>query len=440
MRVVFEKKLRGTYLSKNKHLTEKKEIEQATIPKLLIFPMTMHIGNSANPIVSVGDKVKIGSLIGEKVGLLSAVIHSSVSGQVKAIEERQVGDKLTTCVIVENDFEESICSDFGMELKKQNKASFLELIADAGIVGMGGATFPTDIKLTEGPGKKLKHFIINAAECEPFVTSDRRIIIERITNLLTGIGLIDNFIGFETITIAIEENSIDAIQSIRAELERQTKIKLKVVPNFYPQGAEKVITKSVLGTEIPIGKLPIDIHALILNVSTIVAIYQAYYKKSPLIERVTTISGDVIKEPKNLIVRIGTPVGSVIKDCGDFCETPEKLLNGGPMMGKVIASLAEPITKGTSLILALSKKEVSTTQSTNCIKCSECIKGCPIHLQPILIHKAFEKGDIKLAEKLGALNCIECGNCTYSCPSKIDIVSSIKQAKNEILKRRSLVK
>lgn len=429
------KKLSGVPVPKHKRATENKSIEQATIPKTLIFPMDMHIGKPAEIAVSVGEKVKIGTLLGKKSGLISANIHSSVSGEVRSIEDRQILGRISTVIVIENDFKDyRILSNNGVECTSREQ--FIEKIKAAGIVGLGGATFPTDVKLNAPDNKEFKHLIINVAECEPFVTADRRLIIEHLNEIINGIEMVASFLAIEDIHIALETNSALAIDQLEKKLVHYPKIKLKKLPNSYPQGAEKTLTKSVLGKEIPAGTLPIDIGTLVINASTIFSIYQSVLKDQPLIERVVTISGSPINQPKNLMVRIGTPVQSVIEDCGNFSQPPGKLLNGGPMMGRVIASLNEPITKGTSLVLALSQQEAQVTKATNCIKCSQCINVCPMNLQPILISQAYEKANLDEAEQLGALNCIDCGACSFICPSRIDILGNIKAAKNEIMARK----
>lgn len=433
------KNINGITVKKNKKHTENKAIEQATIPRKMMFPMNMHIGKPAEVIVSIGDQVQIGTLIGRKSGMISSNIHSSVSGKVISVEEREISGKYVNTVVIENDFKDTWYLNSGL-IECRSSEQLIEKVRVSGIVGLGGATFPTDVKLMTSKNKTFNHLIINGAECEPFVTADRRIIIEKSEELIRGITLIYSFLEIEEVYIAIEKNSNIAKEVLNEKLLNYPKIKLKELPDSYPQGAEKTLTKSVLGKEIPAGKLPIDIETLIINISTVFAIYQSVFNNRQLIERVVTVSGSPIKEPKNLLVRIGTSVQSIIEDCGNFIEPVGKLINGGPMMGKIISNLNEPVTKGTSLILALNQEESQVSVATNCIKCSQCITVCPINLQPILISQAYENKNFKEAEDLGALNCIDCGACSFICPSKIDILGNIKAAKSEILKRRESVK
>lgn len=429
------KKTSGVHVPKNKLLTEDKAIEYATVPKTLYFPMDMHIGKPADIVVMIGDKVKIGTLIGRKSGMISANIHSSISGRVRSIETRKILGKMSTVVVIDNDFKDQwILTDNGIECNSREQ--FLEKIKATGIVGLGGATFPTDVKLNAPDNKEFKHLIINVAECEPFATADRRLILEHLNEIINSIEIIASFLKIDEIYIAVEKNSSTAIDSLEKKILHYPKIKLTELPNNYPQGAEKTLTKSVLGKEIPAGKLPIDIGTLIINAATVYSIYQAVFKNQPLIERIVTVSGSPVNQQKNLLVRIGTPIQSIIEDCGNFSDPVGKLLNGGPMMGRIIDNLNEPITKGTSLILALSQQEAQVSKETNCIKCSQCINICPINLQPILISQAYQKGNLNEAENLGALNCIDCGACSFICPSRIDILGNIKAVKNEIMQNK----
>ncbi|MGM0256982.1 electron transport complex protein RnfC [Enterococcus sp. AZ093] len=422
MKLIVKKRLNGVYLDKNKH-TAQQAIEKLTPPKKIILPMSMHLGKPAKVVVEVGDKVAIGTLIGEKDGPISANVHSSVAGVVKKIENRMVNHRSTEVVIIENDFSDR------MELLHTKNKVLHNIVANAGIVGMGGAGFPTDLKLLPKEEQKIHTLIINAAECEPSITSDRRLLIEDTEQMI-----LDTY-QIPKARIAIEKSSVQVIEHLHKHLI-DPRIQLHILGNLYPQGAEKLVIKHVLSLEIPKSKLPFDVGVITLNVATIHSILSAALKQVASFERVVTVSGTPIKEGKNLRVRIGTPVEELIDACGGFVSSPLKVLNGGPMMGKLIQSLDEPVTKTTNLILALSAAEAMIPKEQKCIKCSECVNACPIGLHPILISQAYRHQDLQTAEQLGALNCLECGACSFICPSKINLLKDIRAVKNQIMEAK----
>lgn len=422
MKLIVKKRLNGVYLDKNKH-TAQQAIEKLTPPKKIILPMSMHLGKPAKVVVEVGDKVAIGTLIGEKDGPISANVHSSVAGVVKKIENRMVNHRSTEVVIIENDFSDR------MELLHTKNKVLHNIVANAGIVGMGGAGFQTDLKLLPKEEQKIHTLIINAAECEPSITSDRRLLIEDTEQMI-----LDTY-QIPKARIAIEKSSVQVIEHLHKHLI-DPRIQLHILGNLYPQGAEKLVIKHVLSQEIPKSKLPFDVGVITLNVATIHSILSAALKQVASFERVVTVSGTPIKEVKNLRVRIGTPVEELIDACGGFVSSPLKVLNGGPMMGKLIQSLDEPVTKTTNLILALSAAEAMIPKEQKCIKCSECVNACPIGLHPILISQAYRHQDLQTAEQLGALNCLECGACSFICPSKINLLKDIRAVKNQIMEAK----
>lgn len=422
MKLIVKKRLNGVYLDKNKH-TAQQAIEKLTPPKKIILPMSMHLGKPAKVVVEVGDKVAIGTLIGEKDGPISANVHSSVAGVVKKIENRMVNHRSTEVVIIENDFSDR------MELLHTKNKVLHNIVANAGIVGMGGAGFPTDLKLLPKEEQKIHTLIINAAECEPSITSDRRLLIEDTEQMI-----LDTY-QIPKARIAIEKSSVQVIEHLHKHLI-DPRIQLHILGNLYPQGAEKLVIKHVLSQEIPKSKLPFDVGVITLNVATIHSILSAALKQVASFERVVTVSGTPIKEGKNLRVRIGTPVEELIDACGGFVSSPLKVLNGGPMMGKLIQSLDEPVTKTTNLILALSAAEAMIPKEQKCIKCSECVNARPIGLHPILISQAYRHQDLQTAEQLGALNCLECGACSFICPSKINLLKDIRAVKNQIMEAK----
>ncbi|WEG73574.1 electron transport complex subunit RsxC [Vagococcus intermedius] len=417
-------RLGGIKLQKNKEETNQLKSVEGDMPPSVLIPLSMHIGKEAKPVVKVGDQVKKGTLLAERDGLISANIHSSISGKVTQLTEIMIGQRQVKAIKIENDYLNQL------ELLAQEE-TLEKVIAAAGIVGLGGAGFPTDVKFL---GSTCDTLIINAAECEPFLTTDRRVICEYLEEVIAVLNLLRDTYKYQHITLVIEKHQLASLAFIKEPLE-QANITLKIVGNHYPQGAEKILIKNVSQQELTLGRIPKDLSICLTNISTIYAIYQAVYKQLPLTERTITVSGDAIAVKKNLRVPIGTSVEWIIEQCGGFSKQPEKVIMGGPMMGRLLPSLSEPILKTTGGITCLSSEESLIPTETSCIKCSECINGCPVGLMPILISKAYREGNLARAQELGALNCIDCGACSYICPSKIDILSDIKQAKSEILKK-----
>lgn len=434
MRNIFKHRLQGTNLDENKHRTRDKAIEDATVPKFLFFPVSMHIGAPAEPVVEIGDQVKIGSVLAEASSAVSANIISSVSGKVVKIEEFPIAGGKETCIVVKNDFEEEreaplIEPGTADQLSTEEK---IKLIRQAGIVGMGGATFPSDIKLQPEDATAIDTILINGAECEPYSTSDIRTMIEFPHEIIKGaLHLRDMFPGSQII-IGIEHQNTESIKSMEEAAKDYEGVRVQALDHLYPQGAEKVLIKNTTGREVPPGGLPADVGCIVKNVGTSQAIFKCLEYGQPLIERVTTVSGTPLKESKNLRVRIGTRMNQLIKDCGGFVQAPGRVLDGGPMMGQAVDTGTVPVTKGTTCITVQSVDEAQSNERTDCIRCAECINVCPVGLQPILISNAYEHGDIEKAEALGAMDCIECGNCSYICPSNIPLLANIRQAKAAI--------
>lgn len=428
----FKTKQKATYPEHNKSRTHHKEIERAETPSIMVYPMSMHIGAPAAPVVNIGDQVKVGTMIGEAQGFISGNIHSSVSGTVISVEERSIAIGTSICVIIKNDkkYEE----EAPFEEAGENVAPELvpKLIRRAGISGMGGATFPTDVKMSPPEGATIDTIILNGAECEPYSTSDLRTMIEYADEIIEGIRIIDGLFNVKNVYIGIEDDSKEAGEALEKAAEGYDKVQVKVLPSKYPQGSEKQLIENCTGRQVAPGGLPADIGCVVSNVGTFQQIYRAVRLGKPMTERVTTISGTPIKEPKNLLVRLGTPIDDLIDQCGGFQEAPRKVINGGPMMGRAIKDGGIPITKGTTHVTFMTADEVSEEERMDCIRCAECLNVCPVNLQPILISNAYERGDIKKAQELGAMDCIECGNCSYICPSKIPLLENIRKAKTAI--------
>lgn len=429
---LFQRHINGTNLEENKHLTQDLPIEEATVPKLLYFPLSMHIGAPAEPVVKIGDQVKIGSLLAEDGDHVSAAIISSVSGQVVNIGNYTTVNGKEKCIVVENDYQET-CEDPIIEPGNAHQLSAeekIEAIRKAGIVGMGGAGFPSAVKLA--PGEEIDRILINGAECEPFSTSDYRIMIEHADEIVKGAQFVQEMFPGSQVFIGIEHQHQACVDAMTQACQDYDHINVHVLDHLYPQGAEKVLIREITGREVPSGGLPADVGCIVKNVGTCLATYHCLQHGRPLISRITTLTGFPVSQPKNLRVRIGTRINQLFEDCGGIVSQPGKVLHGGPMMGKAIDSGCIPVTKATSVITVLTPDQAEIGQRYDCIRCSECINVCPINLQPIQISNAYERGDIDLAEELGAMECFECGNCSYICPSNIPLLDNIRKAKTAI--------
>lgn len=401
------------------------------VPDTLYISLAQHIGAPAEAVVAVGDEVKAGTLIGAAKGFVSANVFSSVSGCVKAIEKRltPLGNK-STHVVIENDkkYEETLLPC----LENPSKDDILNRVAEAGIVGMGGATFPTQVKFK--PSKPVDTLIINGAECEPFITCDYRLLMEKSDELLEGVRLIKKALGVKNAFIGIEYNKKPAIELLKVKANDVAEIvPLKVK---YPQGAEKQLIYAVTKRKVPAGGLPMDIGCVVSNVHTAFSIYEAVTLGKPLYTRAMTLSGNAIEKKGNYWMRNGILteyIYSFVK--GDNNETVKKIISGGPMMGFALDDMRTATTKGSSSLLFLTAKEINVLNPTACINCASCASVCPMNLMPMFIEKATQHGEYDMALKYGVMNCIECGSCAYSCPAKRPLVQVIKLAKKEIKSR-----
>ncbi len=429
----------GVHPSENK-ITAGTAIEVLPLPKQVIIPLSQHIGAPAKPVVAKGDKVKTGQVIASSQGFVSANIHSSVSGKVLKIDKaiNSSGYKQVSVIINVEDDEWLDTIDRTGKLKTEIVLTGEEIVkkcAENGIVGMGGATFPTHIKLTVPPGKKCDVLIINGVECEPYLTSDHRIMIEKGREMLTGTRILMKALGVSKGMIGIESNKPDAIahlNSIASGFEGITVHPLKVK---YPQGGEKQLIKALTNREVPSGKLPVDVGAVVHNVGTAYAVYEAVQLNKPLIERVVTVTGKDIEKPGNMLVRIGTPLRSVVDAAGGVPENTGKIVNGGPMMGKAINSLDVPVTKGTSGVILFSVDESKRKATNPCIRCGKCVSVCPLGLEPYLLMTLTEKEFYDRVEKEKVMDCIECGSCSYICPADRPLLDYIRLGKSETGKR-----
>lgn len=404
------------------------------IASTVIIPMSQHIGAPCKPIVEVGQQVNLGQKIGEAGGFVSAPIHASVSGTVVAVEPRpHVTGNMVPAVVIENDFEdrpdptiapkgtvESLTPD---EIKK--------IIVEAGIVGMGGATFPTHVKLALKEDQKVDTIILNGAECEPYLTGDHRMMLENSAKIVTGARALIKAAGAEKAVIGIETNKPDAVEAMKKAVEGYGDVEVRPLPTKYPQGGEKQLIFAITGRKVPMGGLPAAVGVIVDNVSTCAAIADAIELGMPLIKRPLTVCGDV-NQPANLLCRIGTTFVDVIEQCGGYKGEPQKLLSGGPMMGFPQIRDDVPIIKGTSGVLVMAKKSAKHHIEGNCLRCGRCVDACPMNLMPQMINAAFNAGKIQMCEDLSAMNCINCGCCTFACPAERLLSQSIDLAKRAI--------
>lgn len=429
----------GTHPPHSKKATENLALERANDPKIVVIPMQQHIGAPCDPVVKVGDEVKVGQKIGEAKGFVSVPVHSSVSGKVIAVEPRlYTGGMKVPCVIIESDMQNTVYEGIAPkgDLTGLSAEDIKNIIKDAGIVGMGGATFPTHVKLAPPPEKNVDTVILNGAECEPYLTADHRLMLEQPEDVVFGLQALMKALGVKKGFIGIETNKPDAIEKIYNAAKGCEGIEVVALKTKYPQGAEKQLIYACTGREVPSGGLPADAGVVVNNVGTAAAVSKAIKTGMPLIERIVTITGAGVNNPKNLIVKIGTPFSEVIEQCGGLKGNVGKVIAGGPMMGITQFSLDVPVIKGTSGILILSEAEARLPEPSACIRCGKCVEACPINLMPINISAYSLASRFEQAESFNALDCIECGSCSFVCPAKRPLVDSIRVAKREILARR----
>lgn len=425
------------------HPYEGKELSKASaIKKLLpegdvVIPLSQHIGAPAKACIAVGDRVLVGQKIGEAAGFISANVHSSVSGTVKRIEPHLVaGGSMVQCVVIENDGEyEELLWEL-KEYEEMTKEEKREAIKEAGIVGMGGAGFPTNVKLSPKNEDDIEYVIVNGAECEPYLTSDYRRMIEEPEILIEGLNMVLSLFDNAKGIIAVEDNKLDAVIALKKLVKKEEKIDVKAVYTKYPQGGERALINAVTGREVNSSMLPADVGCVVNNVDTIFAIHNALKYHKPLISRVVTVSGDDIVEPSNFLVPIGTNMKKVIDAAGGFKIEPKKIISGGPMMGIAVFSTDYPVTKGTSAVLAFKKDEVSYSEPSACINCGKCLSVCPGRVMPARLADYAEHGDVDSFVANYGMECCECGCCSYICPAKRNLTQAIKSMRKDILASR----
>jgi electron transport complex protein RnfC len=429
----------GVHPLEKKELAEEKPIQAAEIPKTLIVPLVQHIGAPCTPTVETGQTVKEGQIIGTAKAFVTAPVHAPVSGKVKKIEPalHPLGMKaLSVTIEAEGEGEREYMPSLGDDPAKIEVKALIERVQAAGIVGMGVATFPAHVKFSPPKEKRIDTFIINGCECEPYLTADYRVMLERGDDVLLGTLLIAKMLGVERTIIGVEENKPKAVENLRS-LAKNGLGDVQVLATKYPQGAEKVLIKALLDREVPSGGLPMDVGVVVSNVGTAVAVCEAVRDGKPLIERVVTVTGNGVRSPGNFLARIGTSLQSLVDQAGGTVGTVGKLIMGGPMMGLAQPSFEIPVIKGTSGILVLQEEPSMYEGYLPCIKCSFCVQACPVHLIPSRLSILAEAQDWKQAEKYGVNDCIECGCCTYVCPAKRPIVQLVKTAKTKLRKLKA---
>ena len=417
-------------------------IEELPLPQTVYVSMAQHLGAPAKPLVAPGDKVVVGQVIAEPGGFISAFVHSPVSGTVKAVAPRKdlAGNSVMHVEIAVEGDEWDPAIDHSPELVTaipDDKAAILDKIKAAGVVGLGGATFPTHVKLCPPPGKVAECLILNGAECEPFLTSDFRIMVERPKEIVVGAALMQKVLGGCPCVIGIEENKPEAIASMRAAVAElgYPNMQVQVLRKRYPQGGEKQLIDAVMRRQVKSGGLPIDVGAVVQNVATSLAVYEAVQKNKPLITNVLTITGDQlpVSRQHNYLFRIGIPLSYIVEQAGGIPDSAAKLISGGPMMGKAISNLDATTVKGSSSVLFLSEAATRRQPETNCIRCGKCADACPMGLEPFLLNRLYKAGDLDALEQNAAQDCIECGCCLYSCPAHISLLDYIRQAKGQVM-------
>jgi electron transport complex protein RnfC len=429
----------GIHPFEGKKLSESTPVTVLQPKGEMVFPLSQHIGAPAKPLVAKGDQVLVGQKIGEPAGFISAFIISSVSGTVKAIEPRMVADgSMVMSVIIENDGEYRAVEGFGTDRDPGalSKEEIRNIVKEAGIVGLGGAGFPTHVKLTPKDDSKIEYVIVNGAECEPYLTSDYRMMLEEPESLVAGLKIILQLFDNAKGVIGIENNKPEAISKLSALVKDEPRITVCPLKTKYPQGGERSLIYAVTGRKINSSMLPADVGCIVNNVDTVISIYNAVAKTTPLIRRIITVTGDAVTKPQNYSVRTGTSYTELIEASGGFKTEPEKVISGGPMMGQALFNMNIPVTKTSSALTAMTKDEVAVHAPTACIRCGRCINVCPSNVIPQMMMEAAEHNDVEKFEKLDGMECCECGCCSYICPAKRPMTQAFKEMRKTVLANR----
>ena len=427
-----QRKLHGVHVPHRKHTADLAAVDMGC-PAMVTIPMSMHIGAPAKPLVKAGDTVTVGQRIAEVGGLVSSPVHASVSGKVKRIEDVLISSgRKVPAIVIESDGLMTRCPDLKPPVI-ENQADFLQALTDSGIVGLGGAGFPTQVKLTVKNLSQIEAVIVNGAECEPYITSDTRTMLDNPKLVLEGARLLQKYLEVKRIIFAIEDNKPQCIAKMQEMCRQETGMEVASLPAMYPQGGEKVLIYHTIGRVVPEGKLPLDAGAIVINVTTLASIARYVRYGIPLVKKCVTVDGGAVKTPKNVIAPIGTPMADVFAFCDGFVKEPKKVLYGGPMMGIAVPDLNQPILKNTNAILALDEEEAKLPPTTACIKCGRCIAHCPLNLMPAEIEAAYERQDVEALAELKVNICMECGCCSFICPARRPLVQTNKLAKAQVM-------
>ncbi len=423
----------GIHPKYNKEMSTTVTTFHSITPKQVVIPMQQHIGAPCQPLVQVGDKVLRGQKIGDGEGLCVPV-HASISGTVAAIEPRpHTSGRLVNSIVIDNDFQDATIELKGnsQPLEQLDADDILHAIREAGIVGMGGAAFPGNVKALSAMGN-VNTLIANACECEPYITADDSLLRTEPEHVLEGMKILRQVLKPERVVLAVEDNKAEAIEKINALLKDDPEIELAVLPTRYPQGAEKQLIQALTGREVPPGQLPVSVNCAVFNVSTYAAIYRAVRLGMPLIQRIVTISGEAIAEPQNFHVRIGTPFRDLIEVAGGLHDKTERVISGGPMMGFAQSDLSVPVIKATNSILCLLKDRNGAAENPVCLRCGKCVSVCPMRLQPLYLYRFTNAEKVEELKRLNVLDCIECGSCAFTCPGKLPLVERFRKGKQMV--------
>lgn len=430
----------GTHPHDNKEHTANKPIKNLTPAKIMVYPMSQHIGAPCEPIVKKGDRVLMGQKIGEAKAFVSVPVHSTVSGTVIAVEPRlHPNGTMVLSVVIENDFKDELVDTIKEynDIDLLTKEEKLEIIKEAGIVGHGGATFPAFIKLNPPSDKKIDCCIVNGAECEPYLTSDYRVMLESGDMVISGLLEIMKILGTTKAYIGIENNKPKAIEVMKNAVENHKEIEICVLKTKYPQGSEKQLIKAITGREVPSGKLPADVGVVVNNIDTCTAVYNALKLRQPVFHRVVTVAGSAVSEPGNFLVRLGTSFEDILNAAGFDEQKAKKIIMGGPMMGIAQAGINVPAIKGTSAILAFGEEELTLKEEVNCFRCGKCVENCPMGLVPVQLNSYAKINDTDTCLKYDIMDCVECGVCSFNCPCSNHITQRIKLTKKKIAASRN---
>ena len=429
----------GIHPYEGKELSESKPVSVLQPNGEMVFPLSQHIGAPAKPLVAKGDHVLVGQKIGEPGGFISACVISSVSGTVKALEPRMVANgAMVPSIIVENDGKYETVEGFGRDRdpKTLSKEEIRNIVKEAGIVGLGGAGFPTHVKLTPKDESAIDTIIVNGAECEPYLTSDYRMMLEEPESIVKGLNVILSLFDNAKGVIGIENNKPEAIKKMTELVKDEPRITVCPLLTKYPQGGERSLIYAVTGRKINSSMLPADAGCIVDNVDTVISIYNAVCKTTPLIRRIITVTGDAIASPQNYSVRVGTSYKELLEASGGFKAEPEKVISGGPMMGQALFNLEIPVTKTSSALTAMTKDEVAVHAPSACIRCGRCVSVCPSHVVPQMMMDAAERSDIERFTALNGMECCECGCCTYVCPAKRPLTQAFKEMRKVVAASR----